>query len=149
VGGHDGIAGELVRSLKFKRRLPLARTAAAAMLAGYPHDPRVPLVPVPASTLRHRWRGFDPATAIACELGKLTETPVLPLLHRQDRKRQVGRPRSERLADPPQITAIAPGPPKAILVDDVITTGATLSACAAALRETGCTEILAIALARA
>jgi len=149
VGPHDGIAGEVVRALKFKRRLPLARVAAKAMSEVLPSGPAGPLVPVPPSPIRHRWRGFDPAAAIAGELGKLTHTPVFPLLHRQDHGRQVGRRRSERLSDPPRITALAPAPPTATLVDDVMTTGATLAACATALRNAGCREILAIALARA
>jgi ComF family protein len=148
-GPHDGVAGELVRALKFKRRLRLARTAAEAIAAAVPFRPVGPLVPVPPSALRHRWRGFDPAADIATELSKLTAAPVLPLLHRRDHGRQVGRRRSERISDPPRIGTLGPPPPKATLIDDVITTGATLTACAACLREAGCTEILAIALARA
>jgi predicted amidophosphoribosyltransferase len=149
AGPHDGITRELIGALKFKRRMPLARTAAEAIAASYPNALAGSLIPVPPSPLRHRWRGFDPAAAIATELGKLTQAPVLPLLHREDHKRQVGRRRSERLADPPRITALDPAPPQATLIDDVITTGATIGACAAALREAGCREILAIALARA
>jgi predicted amidophosphoribosyltransferase len=149
AGPHDGITRQLIGALKFKRRLPLARTAAEAMAAGYPNALAGPLIPVPPSPLRNRWRGFDPAAAIATALSEVTHVPLLPLLHRQDYRRQVGRRRSERLADPPRITAVAPPPPQATLVDDVITTGATLGACAAALRDAGCREILAIALARA
>jgi predicted amidophosphoribosyltransferase len=149
LGRHDGIAGELVRALKFKRRLPLARTAAEAILAARPRELAGPLIPVPAHPLRHRWRGFDPAASIAGELGKLAETPVLSLLDRRDHGRQVGRARHERLSDPPRVTTLARPPAQATLIDDVITTGATLAACAVALRTAECNEILAIALARA
>ena len=66
-----------------------------------------------------------------------------------DGRRQVGRRRSQRLADPPHVWAVEASPHAALLVDDVWTTGATLSACALALRDGGCRRIVALTLARA
>jgi predicted amidophosphoribosyltransferase len=149
AGAHEGVIRELVTALKFKRRLPLAAVAAERLARSLPVSLSGPLVPVPPSPSRNRLRGFDSATAIAAELGRLTDAPVLDLLDRTDRGRQVGRRRSERLADPPRIEATGRAPVAATLVDDVVTTGATLSACAAVLRLAGCREILAIAFARA
>jgi predicted amidophosphoribosyltransferase len=60
----------------------------------------------------------------------------------------VGRRRSDRLADPPRVWSEVPGPRQALLVDDVWTTGATLSACARALREGGTRRVVALTLAR-
>ena len=62
---------------------------------------------------------------------------------------QVGRRRAERLSDPPTVWAVRDAPRRALLVDDVWTTGATLSACARALREAGSRRIVALTLARA
>jgi predicted amidophosphoribosyltransferase len=64
---------------------------------------------------------------------------------------QVGRDRAERLAGVDGTVAVRPGvgvPRRAVLVDDVATTGATLGACAAALRAAGTYEVRAVTYAR-
>jgi predicted amidophosphoribosyltransferase len=107
------------------------------------------VVPVPAGPWRWRWRGFDPAEEIGIATAERAELPFRPCLRRGRGTRQVGRHRSERLADPPRVWAAAEVPRNALLVDDVWTTGATLAACAAALRDAGSRRIVALTLARA
>ncbi|MGA9373304.1 MAG: hypothetical protein WBV53_15740, partial [Solirubrobacterales bacterium] len=105
--------------------------------------------PVPAGPWRWRWRGFDPAEEIAMAIAAETGYPLLPCLRRGRGRRQVGRRRSERLSDPPRIRAAVDAPREALLIDDVWTTGATLSACGGALRQGGCRRVVALTLARA
>jgi predicted amidophosphoribosyltransferase len=145
-----GPARAIVHGLKYGRRLGLARVAAEAIRAALPAWVSFDaIVPVPAGPWRRRWRGFDPAEEIALALAKLTEAEVRPCLRRTTGRRQVGRRRSERLSDPPRVWAAEVTPLRVLLVDDVWTTGASLSACAEALRDAGAGAVTAVTLARA
>ncbi len=146
----EGVARSVVHSLKYARRLALADVAAAAMLRALPPREVVDaVVPVPAGPWRWRWRGFDPAEEIAIAVARRSHLPLCACLRRRRGRRQVGRRRSDRLADPPSVWAAMACPREALLVDDVWTTGATLSACAHALREAGTGRIVALTLAHA
>jgi predicted amidophosphoribosyltransferase len=146
----DGVGRRLVHAIKYARRLSLADAAAAAMLAGLPrHESSDAVVPVPAGPWRRLWRGFDPAEELAVAVSVRAGLPLADCLRRSGGRRQVGRRRADRLADPPRVRTAGKGPAAALLVDDVWTTGATLAACAAALREAGTNRVIALALARA
>jgi len=146
----EGVAREVAHGLKFARRLALARVAAEAILRPCPPEElRGTVVPVPAAPWRWRWRGFDPAEEIALALATLAGLPYAACLRRAHGPRQVGRRRRARLADPLRVRAIGSAPARALLVDDVHTTGATLAACASALRGEGCERVVALTLARA
>jgi ComF family protein len=146
----DGVARRVVHALKYGRRLSLAGVAAEAMLRALP-DRESPdaVVPVPAGPWRWRWRGFDPAEEIAIALAKRASLPYTPCLRRDRGRRQVGRRRSQRLTDGPRVRAVCGAPAEVVLVDDVWTTGATLAACAAALRSAGVRRVVALTLAHA
>jgi len=145
----DGAARRLVHGLKYARRLSLAAVAAEAMLRALPsHEIAEAVVPVPAGPWRWRWRGFDPDEEIACAVAARAGLPVADCLRRGRGRRQVGRRKPDRLADPPRVWANAACPVLALLVDDVWTTGATLSACARALREGGSRRVVSLTLAR-
>jgi predicted amidophosphoribosyltransferase len=146
---YEGVARDLVAALKFRRLLPVADLMAdriqwlapAHMLSGA-------VVPVPPARLRLRRRGFDPAGELAAALAERLEVCVEPCLVRHGSRRQVGRRRAERLGQPPRIEATGSVPRSVLLVDDVLTTGATMSACAQALRAAGAARVVAVTFAR-
>jgi predicted amidophosphoribosyltransferase len=146
---HEGVPRDLVGALKFRRLLPVAEAIAerlawlapANLLSGS-------VVPVPSGRVRAHTRGFDPAVEIAAALAERTHLPLSPCLARIGPGRQVGRRRTERLGDPPRVRLEASAPVSALLVDDVLTTGATLSACARALRDGGAIRVAAITFTR-
>jgi predicted amidophosphoribosyltransferase len=146
---HEGVARQLVAALKFRRVLPVAELMAGRIhsLAPATHISGA-LVPVPTAPLRSRWRGFDPAAEVARELALLRGAEIVSCLRRRGAARQVGRRRAQRLGRPPRIEALGPAPRSVLLVDDVLTTGATLSACARALREAGSVRVAAVTFTR-
>ena len=148
---YDGPARDLVRALKFRGALSLAREMAALVVASAPRDLlRADLVPVPLHPVRLRRRGFNQAVVLAEAIGRTTGLGTTDCLRRRGPgPPQVGRTRGARLSGPTgSIEARARVPPTALIVDDVVTTGATIAACAAALRRAGTTELAAIAFAR-
>jgi predicted amidophosphoribosyltransferase len=146
---HDGVARSLVGALKFRRLLPVAELMAERIHWLAPgHLLGGTVVPVPSAPPRLRSRGFDPAAELAVALAASLETKLSPCLARRGPGHQVGRRRADRIGDPPKIEAIAPAPRSVLLVDDVLTTGATLTSCAMALRGAGAKRIVALTFTR-
>jgi predicted amidophosphoribosyltransferase len=146
---HAGVARDLVVALKLRRLLPVAELMAEQIADRAPPELLAgTIVPVPPASRRARRRGFDPAGEMAAGLHRRLDLPLGLSLERQGEGRQVGRGRSERIAAPPPIVASGPAPEAALLVDDVITTGATLGSCAAALRAAGARRVVAVTFVR-
>lgn len=109
----------------------------------------------PLSPKRRRKRGYDQARLLAQALGRRLGVPVRPLLAKtrhtgaQSALEDDGARRANVLgAYSPVDTAQIAGQ-RLLLVDDIVTTGATLSECARVLRTYGAAEVLAVTLARA
>lgn len=151
---YEGGARALVRALKFRGTAAVATTMAAQIAAAAPDEllAGATLVPVPLHPARRRRRGYNQAELLARELAARRELPVADLLSRAGpRATQVGRTRAERLRALESTIAVrrdGAQPARALLVDDVITTAATVAACAAALRAAGANVSGAIAYAR-
>jgi ComF family protein len=153
-----GVTRRALHALKYggERRLaPLLGAAVARRWAraGAAGDA---LVPVPASPDRVRERGYDQAALIAAEAGRRLSLPVIEALERtRSTTAQFDLDRAARatnlvdafgVRDPSLAVAIRDR--WLVLVDDVVTTGATLAACATALLEAGASAVSAVAVAR-
>jgi competence protein ComFC len=150
---YEGPARELVRALKFRGAVRVAEAMAAQVVANAPAgvlDDGV-LVPVPLHPSRRRRRGFNQARLLAQAMSRRTGLELWDRLSRSGPARtQVGRGRRERRAGPAGAVHTGPSaaPARALLVDDVATTGGTLAACAQALRAGGTEEVVAVTFAR-
>lgn len=134
----------LVVRFKFQRSLVAGAALAQAMLRGpQPRPPSRPwLVPVPLHWTRERWRGFNQARELALLLSRNCGWPLAPgrLLRSRRTPAQAGLGRRQRQRNLRRAFRWH-GPALAgrslLLVDDVMTTGATLRACASALDGAG------------
>ena len=149
---YEGAGREVVARLKYRNGRAVVGWLGAAM-AHVVADlaPAVDVVTwAPTSAARRRQRGFDQAELLAGRVGRGLGVPVRPLLARPGGPAQTGRARVERV-DGVEFVArrsSVAGSPRVLVVDDVVTTGATLSAAARALRNAGATNVAAVVAGR-
>jgi ComF family protein len=152
--GYAGRLRRVVHRLKYTGASrvadPLAACAAPALCRLLSISGKATLVPVPVGEARRRRRGYNQAALIARALGRragvgvaepLTRSRETQAQHRLDR---AARSRNLRGA----FTARQPVPKDVILVDDILTTGATLDACAEVLLAAGARSVYGFAIAR-
>lgn len=130
---HEGPARLLVHALKYRGVTAAAGPLIEAMADRLPSSATA-LIPVPRARLRALRYGVDPAAILASGVAIRTGLPVIPALgSRWWWRRHAGRSRTERVA----VSFEASGrtvPRGAVLVDDVLTTGATMLAASVTLR---------------
>jgi ComF family protein len=153
---HAGPARRSLQRLKYggaaRLAVPLAGAALPALEALLTLAGPQPLVPVPVHPARLRQRGYNQARLLADELGRAAGLQVIDLLERRrETARQHGLGRVARLHNLRGAFAVRDGhraPATAILVDDILTTSATLEACAQTLRRAGSKHVFGFAIAR-
>ena len=149
---HSDLAQRLIGAAKYRARPGLLDLAIEEIATRLPSGllESTTLVPVPPDPWRERRRGFDLAANLASGLATVTDCEVAAHLARRAARPQAGKDRAERLAASPRlrISVRAPLPRTLVLVDDVVTTGTTLRACAAAAREAGAIALGAVTLTR-
>jgi ComF family protein len=158
LGPYEGSLRVAVQELKYRARRRVAGRLAEAMLG----DPQVRgvlagaslLVPVPLHPRRQRQRGFNQSELLARELGRRAAIAVAAtaLVRRQDTPPQTGLSAAARRANVKGAFAVRHrsqvSGKSVVLVDDVLTTGATAAACARTLATAGAREVRLLTAAR-
>ena len=141
----------LVKALKFRAQLHAARSL-AALISGNGRPDVDALIAVPLHPRRMRERGYNQAGQIAEQLGRAWQLPVLhqQLQRRTETTPQVGLKLKARQKNVRDAFIVRGSLPRSVgLVDDVMTTGATVNECSRTLRQAGVCAVSVIAAARA
>jgi ComF family protein len=153
-GAYEGVLRKLIHLYKYGRIQTLARPLGDLLLAALPREQEFDaLVPVPLHWRRQWQRGFNQAELLARMIGRRTGIPVVKALGRvqatvtqaslgnSSRRRNVAsafRCKRARLVEGKRI----------LLIDDVMTTGATAAQCALALKRAGAGKVALLTVAR-
>ncbi len=154
-GFYEGTLRSLIHLFKYSEMRPLAGTLSKLLRRALPVDARYDaVVPVPMHW-RRRWsRGFNQAELLARGVSKDRRIPLLNALRRtkatvnQAGLTSAARHRNIAGAFQPRAGVDLSGK-RILLIDDVFTTGATASACAAALKRAGAKNVSLLTVARA
>lgn len=153
-GGYDGPLAKLIHLYKYAKIRTLSRPLGALLSRGFPRHERVDvIVPVPLHWWKRIQRGFNQSQLLCQELSRRTGIPVsLALVRRRSTQVQAGLTNAQRRKNVAAAFAAWPGAPvegkRVLLVDDVMTTGATVSAAADALIRAGACRVTVLTLAR-
>jgi ComF family protein len=152
---HDGAIAKAVHRFKYEDRPelsgPLARLLEVESRAFLDAAP-VHVVPIPLHEGRYRARRYDQATLLAADLCRLDRRLVLcdeVLMRVRETQRQVGLSDEARVKNVAGAFEARRPPAKVLLMDDVLTTGATADAAARALKRAGAARVEVLTLARA
>ena len=148
---YDEVSRPFIADLNYRGKWATARAFAPALaillddcIGG--ERPGPVLTWAPTTPDRARDRGFDQAEVIAREVGRRGGRPVRQLLDREPGLQQTGRRRRERsqgIVFRPRTEVRG----AVVIFDDVVTTGATLSAAGRALQDAGASAVVGVALA--
>jgi ComF family protein len=158
IGPYAGALRIALHELKYRARRRVAARLAEAVLADPASAgvlaPGAVLVPVPLHPKRQRLRGFNQADLLAAELARRADLRVAStaLVRRVDTPSQTGLSAAARRANVANAFAVRRPAQIAgrvvVLVDDVLTTGATARSCARVLLQAGAQEVRLLTAAR-
>lgn len=147
-------AKDVLHALKYERAQAAAEDVAVAIAGRMPFEgDNYIITHVPTVAARVRARGYDQAALIAREFSGITGIPYTPLLARMGEGRQVGQTRAMRQQQMQRAFYAVQVPMvqkrHILLVDDVLTTGATCEAAARTLCQAGAKRVSAVVFAAA
>ena len=153
---HEGSLRRTLGRLKYgdapRLAAPLAELAAPALARLLAVSGPAALVPVPLHRDRLRQRGYNQARLLGESLSRLTGAPLFEgLVRTRATVRMHGLDRAGRLRNLRSAFAAGPVahlPPVVVLVDDILTTAATMEACAAVLLSAGAESVYGFAIGR-
>ena len=148
----DGLVKEIIHTYKYERALSAYKELAAMATEALPYLDDMLVVAVPTATTRRRQRGYDHALLLAKQIAHKKDLVFESPIVRLSQARQVGASRKARfeqlqnsfhITKPHKLVG-----KKVLLVDDVITSGATLETLAALLKKAGAKEVNALVCAQ-
>ncbi|WP_372846135.1 ComF family protein [Pontiella sp.] len=155
---YEGVVGEALRQLKYEKAIWLAPDLAEilrhCLMAEYPGQTFDLIVPVPLYHVRRRARGYNQSAVLAQELAKRIGCQTIPSMLRRIRPTAT----QTNLTAPMRLSNVHNAfqsrrekwlaGRRVLLVDDVMTTGATVNACAKALKQGGAMSVHVLTVAR-
>ncbi len=155
----DDFVQTVIHELKYNRKMSLAKRLgvdlANAVLQDEDYAGADLLIPVPLHKSKQRERGFNQSLLLAKSIAQNTKIPVgNKIINRvQKTKVQAKLNATQRMKNVNEAFMVADVDriknKSVILIDDVCTTGATLFACSDVLRRAGCSQVIALTLAKA
>lgn len=147
---YDGAIKELIYALKYQRAQAAAKLCAELITPLLDPLQFDIVIPVPTSPTRGRQRGYNQAALIARAVSEKLGLPYSESLVRLQDVHQVGLAKLERLKQVEGIFAVykSASDQRVLLVDDVITTGATMVECAKVLKAAGAKRVWGAAVAK-
>lgn len=153
-GSYEGALRKLIHLFKYGGVRPLARVFGGFLARSMPMDDGFDAIVAMPLHWRRRWqRGFNQSALLAREIGRRFDVPVRKVVRRaRSTKTQAGLTNAKRRANVRGAFRIRRGVRldgmRILLVDDVLTTGATAAACARVLKRAGAASVTVLALAR-
>lgn len=150
---YEGVAKKLIKLFKFERARSAYVPIAEEMSDALPYlRPDTIITYVPTATSRQRLRGYDQSELLARRIAKIKKVQYMPLFERHGQTRQVGSTKKVRHAQAEGMfrlkSCTLAADSQIIIVDDILTTGASLEATARLLKNDGFKNISGVVFAQ-